>query len=67
MRTSLLLGIAGLALFSQVFAEGAKKEPPVYAFEGKLSEVGEDPEFLGEGWTRRPGLVINDLRDAGHL
>ncbi|MDA1139171.1 MAG: hypothetical protein O3B01_11360 [Planctomycetota bacterium] len=67
MRKSILLGIAGLALFPRAFAEKEKEGPPAYEFTGKLSEAGEDADFLGEGWNRRPGLVINDLRDAGHL
>ena len=67
MRNTLLLAIAGLALVSRAFAEKRKEGPPVYAFTGKLSEAGQDPDFLGEGWARRPGLVINVLRDAGQL
>lgn len=67
MRTSLLLGIAGLALLSRAFAEKGKEGPPAYTFTGKLSEAGEEPDFLGEGWARRRGLVINDLRDPSRL
>jgi hypothetical protein len=60
-----LLGLACLAFLLQASAEGEKKPP--YMFSGRLAEVREDPDFLGDDWTSRPGLVIDDLRDTSKL
>jgi hypothetical protein len=57
--------MAWLAVLAQVCAEEAKA--PAYAFSGRLSELKEEPGFLGDGWTCPPGVVIDDMKDTSRL